>query len=141
MHVPQSLAESFQAGERPRRSVLVETAVIADTRSQPDHFTQPVDDDQLAVRVARDHHVKTVGTEIHRRDDFEHRGGGATHCHARSLPRRERDQALNEDPHPQVVWAFGLRMTNCAPSSPSRKSISAPPRYWKLIGSISSLTP
>src|ERR1700691_1040531 len=51
------------------------------------------------------------------------------------------DQALNEDPHPQVVFALGLRMTNCAPSRLSRKSISAPPRYWKLIGSISSLTP
>src|ERR1700733_1071896 len=51
------------------------------------------------------------------------------------------NQALNEDPHPQVVFALGLRMTNCAPSRLSRKSISAPPRYWKLIGSISSFTP
>lgn len=28
-------------------------------------------------------------------------------------------QALNEEPHPQVVVALGLRMTKCEPSSPS----------------------
>jgi len=28
-------------------------------------------------------------------------------------------QAENEDPHPQVEVAFGLRMTNCDPSKPS----------------------
>ncbi len=25
----------------------------------------------------------------------------------------------NDDPQPQVVWALGLRITNCAPSTPS----------------------
>ena len=28
--------------------------------------------------------------------------------------------AVNEEPQPQVVAALGLRITNCAPSSPSR---------------------
>ena len=28
--------------------------------------------------------------------------------------------AAKEDPHPQVVWALGLRITNCVPSRPSR---------------------
>ena len=36
------------------------------------------------------------------------------------LTRLRRRQAVNEDPQPQVVVAFGLRITNCAPSSPSR---------------------
>ena len=29
------------------------------------------------------------------------------------------DEIVNEDPQPQVVFAFGLRITNCAPSRPS----------------------
>ena len=32
----------------------------------------------------------------------------------------ERQVAVNEDPQPQVVTAFGFRITNCAPSRPSR---------------------
>ena len=129
-----------QAGERAGRGLLVEPAVLADAGGQAHHLAQPVDDDQLAVRIARDHHVKAVGAEVDRRDDFV---GDGARGHARAWQRTDwkRDQTLNEDPHPQVVWAFGLRITNCAPSSPSRKSISAPPRYWKLIGSISSFTP
>ncbi len=30
---------------------------------------------------------------------------------------RRHAQAVNELPHPQVVFAFGLRITNCAPES------------------------
>ena len=28
-------------------------------------------------------------------------------------------QTENEEPQPQVVWAFGFLITNCAPSRPS----------------------
>src|SRR3984893_9912948 len=49
--------------------------------------------------------------------------------------------AAKDEPQPQVVVACGLRITNCAPSRPSRESISAPVRYCTLIGSTSSFTP
>ncbi len=32
---------------------------------------------------------------------------------------RHRAQTVNEEPQPQVVFAFGLRITNCAPLSDS----------------------
>lgn len=33
--------------------------------------------------------------------------------------RRPGAQGVNEDPHPQVVFAFGFLITNCAPSMSS----------------------
>ena len=87
VHVAQALAEAFQAGQRARRDLFIEPAIIADTCGQPYHLTQAVDDDQLAVRVARDHHVKAVGSEVYRRDDFV--GGGAPPAHGEAS-RRER---------------------------------------------------
>ncbi len=71
-----------------------------------------------------DDHVKTVGTEVDSSDDLFFFTGrripgatlfaGGTYC-----PGRIVDSLLgyteNEDPQPQVVWAFGLRMMNCAP--------------------------
>ncbi len=74
VHVAQALAEALEAPERARRHVLVDAAVLGHARGQAHHLAQPVDDDQLAVRVARDHHVETVGAEVHRR---KHVGDGA----------------------------------------------------------------
>ena len=65
-HVAQSLAESLQAGQRARRDVLVEPAVGFEPGAEAHHFAQAIEDDQLAVRVTRDHHVETVGAEIDR---------------------------------------------------------------------------
>ena len=62
-----------------------------------------------------------------RRADLEKRTGPRgprRHCSGKA------DQAENDEPQPQVDWAFGFLITNCAPSSPSWKSISAPTRYW-----------
>ena len=61
VHVAQALAEALQAGERTCRHVLVDAAVLGDAGGQAHHLAQAVDDDQLAVRVARDHHVEAVG--------------------------------------------------------------------------------
>ena len=78
VHVLQALAESLQAGERTRRHFLVDAAVLLDTGGKANHLAQAIDDDELAVRIARDDHVKTVGAEIHRRQHIRHRtfGGG-----------------------------------------------------------------
>lgn len=38
----------------------------------------------------------------------------------RTLDAGNFQAAVNEDPQPQVVAAFGFRITNCAPSRPSR---------------------
>ena len=60
-HVAQALAEALQARECPCRHVLVDAAVLRDPGREPHHLAQTIDDDQLAVRVARDHHVEAVG--------------------------------------------------------------------------------
>ena len=107
--------------QRARRDLLVEPAVLVDAGAEAHHLAQAVDDDELAVRVARDHHVEAVGAEVDRRQDV---GDGAVQ---RGAGRRRGTAAracavrrVNEDPQPQVVVAFGLRITNCAPSRPSR---------------------
>jgi hypothetical protein len=63
-HVTQSLAESLQARERARRNFLVQAAVCLEPGAETDHLAQAIEDDELAVRVTRDHHVETVGAEI-----------------------------------------------------------------------------
>ena len=130
VHVAQALPEALQAGERPRGDVLVDAAVLGDTGGEAHHLAQAVDDDQLAMGVARHDHVEAVGPKVHGGKDVWHgpwgaAGGGSAFWGSRGggdlRHARPGDQeAVNEDPQPQVVTAFGLRMTNCAPSSPSR---------------------
>ena len=58
--VAQALAKTLQTRKRPRRGFLVDTAVLLDTGGNTHHFAQAIDDDELAVRVARDDHVEAV---------------------------------------------------------------------------------
>ena len=108
MHRAQPLPESLQTAQRPVDRGIIEPAALVQSRGEPDHLAQPIQDDELAVRVARHDHVKAVGTEIDCREHVRH---GATAGHLAD----RRDYAENEDPQPQVVLAFGLRMTNWAP--------------------------
>ena len=80
VHVTQALPEALQAGEGARRHILVDAAVLFDTRTQPHHLAQPVHDDDLAVDVARHDHVETVGSQVDGREDVRNRKCG----HARS---------------------------------------------------------
>ena len=68
-HVAQPLAEALEAGQRARRNVLVQPPVGLEAGAEPHHLAQAIEDDELAVRVTRDHHVETVGTEIDRGED------------------------------------------------------------------------
>ena len=84
--------------------------MLIEARSETNHLPQAVEHDELPVVVTGDDHVKAVRAEIDRREDVRHpvRHGGDS---AR--------QVENDEPHPHVVWAFGLRITNCAPLSDS----------------------
>ena len=107
VHVGDALPEALQARQRPVHRVLVEMAVVVKARRKLHRFAQPVDHHQLAVAVLGDYQMKAVGSKIDRGQDIGHTGAASTH-------------AAKEDPHPQVVWALGLRITNCVPSRPSR---------------------
>ena len=61
VHVAQPLAEALQTGERACRDVLVDAAVLRDAGGEAHHLAQAIDDNHLAVRVARHDHVETVG--------------------------------------------------------------------------------
>ena len=64
VHGAQALTESLEAAQRALRGGVVEPAAVAEARGEAHHLAQPVEDDQLAVRVARDDHVKAVGAQI-----------------------------------------------------------------------------
>ena len=65
------LPEAFEAAQRALGGRVVEPPAVAQTGAEPHHLAQPVQNDELAVRIARDDHVKTVGSEI---DGGEHVG-------------------------------------------------------------------
>ncbi len=77
VHVAQSLTESLQAGERTGSHLLVDPAVLFDTGREAHHLAQTVDDDELAVRIARDDHVEAVRSEI---DSRKNVGDGLCRC-------------------------------------------------------------
>ena len=111
-HRPQTLAEALETAKCAVRGVAVQPVRLAEPRGEAHHLAQPVQDHELAVRMTRDDHVKAVRTEVDGREHIRH---DATAAH---LDRRH-SQAENEDPQPQVVLAFGLRMTNWAPCKSS----------------------
>ena len=72
----------------------------------------------------------SMAQHLHQAGVFEHDVIFIRCCAQRESDRRSHVQSIqfcfgdwtyteNDDPHPQVEVAFGLRMTNCAPSSPS----------------------
>jgi hypothetical protein len=73
------------------------------------------------VAQLADDHVKTVGAEVYRSDDLflsaGRRNPGATffaagsYCPGRIIDS-PRSYTEKDEPQPQVVWAFGLRMMN-----------------------------
>jgi hypothetical protein len=67
LHGAQPLAEALEAAQSTLGGGVVEPAAVAQAGGEAHHFAQPVEDDQLAVRVARDDHVKTVGAQDRRR--------------------------------------------------------------------------
>jgi hypothetical protein len=60
MDISQALTKTLETFERAIGRVLVETAVGSEARAEPHHFAQAIDDQQLAVREPRDHHMKTI---------------------------------------------------------------------------------
>lgn len=120
MHVTQPLAEALKAGQRSRRYFTIQSPVIVNASSQSHRLAQAIDNDQLTVTITGDDQVKAIRTQIDRCEDP---GIGARRAwHSRQyrwLPTHYW-AAVNDEPQPQVVTALGLRITNCAPSSPSR---------------------
>src|SRR5690606_22149298 len=64
-HVPQSLAEALQALQCALRRLPPQPALLIEPRAEPDALAQSIQDDDLAVRVARDDHVEAVGPEVY----------------------------------------------------------------------------
>ena len=61
VHRAQPLPEAFQTAQSAFRGGIVQAPAVAQPRGETHHLAQPVQYDKLAVRIARDHHVKTIG--------------------------------------------------------------------------------
>ena len=61
MHVTESLTETLETTEGACGDLLVDAPVFLDARAETNHLAKSVDNDELAVRVTRDHHVEAVG--------------------------------------------------------------------------------
>ena len=78
MHGAQSLSEALEAAQGALRGRIVETSALAETRGEAHHFPQPIQNDQLAVRMTRHDHVKAIGAQI---DGGEHVGYDTAAAH------------------------------------------------------------
>ena len=88
LHGAQALSESFEASQCPLRGRLVQPAAVGEAPGQADHFAQSIEDDELAVRMTRNDHVKAVGAEV---DGGKHVGydtAAAHHTADISKPRK-----------------------------------------------------
>jgi hypothetical protein len=64
LHITQTLTKTLEAGNRTRRDLLVDAAILFNAGRKAHHLTETVNDDDLAVRVAGNDHVKTVRPEV-----------------------------------------------------------------------------
>ncbi len=80
VHGAQALAEALEAAQGAIRRCVIQASAIAQAGSQTHHFPQPVQDDELAVRMARHDHVKAVGAQV---DGGKHVRNDTTAAHLR----------------------------------------------------------
>jgi hypothetical protein len=73
VHIAQTLAEALKARKSARRGILVDAPVLFHSCTEAHHLAQTVDDQQLSVRVARNHHVEAVGSEVYGGEDVRDR--------------------------------------------------------------------
>ena len=66
VHLLQPLSEPPQAVQRTAGDRFAELPTGIKPRCQPHHLPDPVDDRELPVPQPGDHHVETVGSQIHR---------------------------------------------------------------------------
>jgi len=131
MHVLQALAESGQAFERSLPGGGCQRSPLVQSFGQTHRFLDAIDNRKLAVAKFADNHMEAVGAEV---DCSDYLGIGVTFsvvsgriCRAgtyqtspcRFLLRDRLAYGAKEEPHPQVVVALGLRITNCAPCKSS----------------------
>ena len=81
VHGAQPLPEAFEAAQCALGRRVVQPAAVAQARGQSHHLAETIQNDQLAVRITRDDHVKAVGAQI---DGGEHVGNDTAAAHLRS---------------------------------------------------------
>jgi len=62
MHIAQSLSESFETSERPRRHVTIESSIGIEPRTETHVLAQAIDDGKLTVAVTSHDQMKTIGS-------------------------------------------------------------------------------
>jgi len=72
MDFAQTLPKPLETGERAGSDITVDSPLGIKSGAQSNALAQSIDDSQLPVYVPSDHHMKTVGSEIDRREQFWH---------------------------------------------------------------------
>lgn len=70
MDFAQPLPKPLETGERSGSDITIESPLGIESGAQSNALAQSIDDRQLPVYVPSDHHMKTVGSEINRREQF-----------------------------------------------------------------------
>jgi hypothetical protein len=76
VHITQSLAEALKTRDGPRRDLFVYASVFFDAGRETHHLAQSIDDDELAVRVTRDDHMKAVRPQVDSGENVRQSSGG-----------------------------------------------------------------
>jgi len=77
VHVTESLTETLEACEGACGDLFVDAPVLFDTCAETNHLAQTINDDELAVRITRNHHVEAVRPQVDSRQDVR-QGRGQT---------------------------------------------------------------
>jgi hypothetical protein len=62
VHGAEPLPEALEAAQGAFRGGVIQPSAIAQAGGQTHHFTQAIENDELAVRMTGHDHVKTVGS-------------------------------------------------------------------------------
>ena len=79
-HGAQALTEALETAQGAFRRGIVQPPAAVQARGQAHHLAQPVQNDELAVRMTRHDHVEAVGAQI---DGGEHVGDDTAAAHLR----------------------------------------------------------
>src|SRR5882757_8154469 len=110
VHVTQALAETLEASDGACGHLFVGASVFLNAGAEADHLAQSIDDDELAMRVARNDHVKAVRPEVDGGEDIRQRSS------------RQKSRLLPGAPQPA-----GER--RCLP-----KALQATFDLWRMLG-------
>src|SRR5882757_3447733 len=115
VHVTQALAETLEASDGACGHLFVDASVFLNAGAEANHLAQSIDDDELAMRITRNDHVKAVRTEVDGCEDIRQRSS------------RQKSRLLPGATQPAGEW-------RCLPKALDHYGPQATFGLWKILG-------